>query len=72
MIILAFAKQISPGARRHVRRQKARIRREYVHTEEIKVHIVKLYERFGVVRVDKPAPSGKKDHSPRKGRGQTK
>ena len=61
MIILAFAKKISPGAKRHIRRQKARIRREYTHTDEIQDQITKLYKRFSAsVKIDKTAPSGTK------------
>ena len=67
-------KKISPGAKRHVRRQKSRIRREYVHTDEIKERIEKIYASFksnsAVSRIDKLAPSGTKTDSPRKRRGQ--
>ena len=68
-------KKISPGAKRYVRRQKSRIRREYAHADEIKERIEKIYAGFKPnltsSKIDKLAPSGTKTHSPHKRRGQT-
>ena len=67
-------KKISPGAKRYVRRQKSRIRREYTHADEIKEHIEKIYAGFkpksASSKVDRLVPSGTKTDPPRKRRGQ--
>ena len=60
MIILTFAKQLSPGARRHIRRYKAVLRREHVDTETLKERMARLYAKFGVDKISPPGKKGNK------------